>query len=173
MYYTMLMNQPLYITALLAGGVDVNRREPVEGLRPLALYVTDREILVGEYKNTIPEYPVDAPDKLQSCILRLLLHHPNLSIDQRALSSGHTAFHLALINGRARFAEMLLEHGADINSRTFAGETSLFCALHGGDSSCVLLVLSRSKRRYKPMVFVLKLRSYIMGLFGLREPRAR
>lgn len=41
-HYAVLLNQPLYAAALLAGGADVNKTEPVEGPWPLGLSVVDR-----------------------------------------------------------------------------------------------------------------------------------
>lgn len=86
--------------------------------------------------------------KYERMIERFLVDHSHLINDQDGayIGDGRTALHQAAANGNARLIEILLSHGALVDSPNLNGETPLHFAARFGRVSSLKLLISHGAR---------------------------
>ena len=67
----------------------------------------------------------------------------NSNVNTHAKEAGQTALMLAVSHGRLHTAQLLLNHGADLNARDEDGSTAIMCAVEHGELEAVKLLLSK------------------------------
>lgn len=72
-----------------------------------------------------------------------VLEFPNLDINIKNTSFGYCALHRTISDKNLKFAQILLDHGADINCQTRGLKTPLMLAIENSDLDATRLLLSR------------------------------
>jgi ankyrin repeat protein len=115
--------KPEIVKALLAKGANINAARP-DGTTPLMLASEGTGYL---------------PDNLP-LVEALIPHNPNLEARD---SSGQTALHRAVKQGKIDVVRLLLDHGAQIDAKTSDGSTPLFYAAEFGKVPILELLIER------------------------------
>lgn len=77
------------------------------------------------------------------CVAPIRRAHCRFHADvHKANSVGHTALHVASINGHTDVMEVLLEYGADLDARTLQGYTPLYVAFGAKQLAAARLLLA-------------------------------
>ncbi len=129
---------PEAVNGLLAQGVDVNSYDE-DGITLLSKSILDRRpdtVRLLLQKGADPNMPsldgvspiIYAAGALETEILRDLLKS-GARADYQIPETGETALHIAAITGHTAAIPLLVKAGADINARTFAGNTPLHEAM--------------------------------------------
>ncbi|RDL30330.1 Uncharacterized protein BP5553_10208 [Venustampulla echinocandica] len=137
------------IRLLLENGADVNTK-PLGGQSPLFLVASKGDIallrLLLEKGANVDESPPGFPSALYMAIHREDLETSKVLVEFGANAKTGNSLSVAVDHGNLNAVRLLLDHGADPNSKPTGGQMPLYSAAAKGDTNSMQLLLEKGAK---------------------------